>query len=106
MRVLPGVVRDDDTGDMDLVGLKELGDAELVLLVVGGNAVVAHHGEGEHEDLLLAGGIREGLGVADHRSVEDDLAVRGDLVTEGEARRDRRAARKADTPRGQCRRQG
>ena len=47
-----------------------------------GDAVVAHEGVGQDEDLAPVRRVGEGLGVADHAGVEDDLAGDGGVGPE------------------------
>ena len=92
--VVRGVVLADDGRRVDRLGLEGLprqqglrGVAERLV----GHAVVADHGVGHRQALAAVGRVRERLGVADHASLEDDLAeraVRGHLGAEGPALED------------------
>ena len=82
MRVLPRVRADDEAGDVDAVRLKVLGQAVVIDDGLVGDAVVAHEGVGQDEDLAPVRRVGEGLGVADHAGVEDDLAGDGGVGPE------------------------
>ena len=63
---------------MDLVGLEEFREAELIDLRAVGDTVISHHGRGKGENLALVGGIRQSLGISNHTCSEDDLKQMGD----------------------------
>mmetsp|Transcript_3258 Transcript_3258/g.5531 ORF Transcript_3258/g.5531 Transcript_3258/m.5531 type:complete len:870 (+) Transcript_3258:2518-5127(+) len=85
VRVGVRVVRNDETGNLDLVALVELGNSELIFLVTR-HTVVANERVGEDENLATVRRVSERLRVADHTGVEDNLSSDALVSTEGESR--------------------
>lgn len=85
--VLGGDVGDDDTGTLDVRGLKVLEEVPLITLV-GGHTVVANQGLGEDQNLTTVGGVGHGLGVSDQGGGEDGLARDVGVCSEGSAGED------------------
>ena len=71
--VAAAVLPHHQAGDLDPLRLEAGGQAVRVQ-ARGGDAVVAHQGVGEDQDLAGVGGVGEGLRVADHAGVEHHLA--------------------------------
>jgi hypothetical protein len=77
VRVLLGMVGDNDSGGLDVRGFKVLQQAGIVTGITGGDSVVADERLGEDQDLAAVGGVGHGLGVADERGGEDGFAGDG-----------------------------
>lgn len=75
-------IGNDDTGGLEVGGLKVL-EKTMVVLLEGGDTVVANEGLGEDQDLAPVGRIGQGLGVTDQRGGEDGLTGNVGAGSEG-----------------------
>mmetsp|Transcript_21350 Transcript_21350/g.62229 ORF Transcript_21350/g.62229 Transcript_21350/m.62229 type:complete len:549 (+) Transcript_21350:3323-4969(+) len=73
--VVMGVILNDEALGVDLGRFEILGEAVLVDFGPGGDAVVAHHGGGEGQDLPLVRWIGQTLRVSHHSCTEYNLAL-------------------------------
>lgn len=70
-----GICGHDQAGDVDLAGLEVGGQVveQVVHFVAGGHAIIADEGEGDDENLAAIRRVSDGLGIAHHARLEDEL---------------------------------
>ena len=83
MRMLPRITGNDETWNVNFFALKVLWKAVIIHQGLIGNTIISNQWISKHEDLTSITWIRQGFGVTDHSSVENNFTRHGSGCSKG-----------------------